>query len=190
MAKMIDNLNDEQKAKLNQVRDNARKPYRKSFERNFEKRERIERPAKLENGLPYATKFYPMHLVKIALLIKNNAEFRRMISLAIKLDLVKNKVCKEEDKVYISYFWNKYAVSINGLKREEFYSNKEFANCFSVAINLFNNYVLGILDTYLNEEFGGSDVIDYNNVEEDTKELNCVIMNNTVETNTEENGGE
>lgn len=186
MTKVIDTLNDEQKAKLNQVRENARKSYRKPFE----KRERIERPNKLENGLPYATKFYPMHLVKIALLIKNNAEFRRMISLAIKLDLVKNKVCKEEDKIYISYFWNKYSISINGLKREEFYSNKEFANCFSVAINLFNNYVLGILETYLNEEFGGSEIVDYNLVEEDTKELNSVIMNNTVETNEEENGGE
>jgi len=179
MAKINDVLNDEQKAKLQEVKNNSR--------RNFNnKEEKVFRSKKLENGLPYATQFYKNHLVKIALLIKNNAEFRRMLSLAIKQDLIANGECKPEDKIYISYYWNKYSISINGLKREEFYANKDFASCFAVANNLFASYSISILENFLVNEFE-KDIINYDVVEEYTSILKSGIDKNVVE---EENGRE
>lgn len=173
MAKINDVLNDEQKAKLQEVKNNSR--------RNFNnKEEKVFRPKKLENGLPYATKFYPTHLVKVALLIKNNAEFRRMLSLAIKQKLIANGECKAEDKVYISYYWNKYSVSINGLKKEAFYANEDFASCFAVANNLFTSYSISILENFLVNEFE-KDIINYDLVEEYTSVLKSEIDKNVVE---------
>lgn len=182
MAKMNDVLNDEQKAKLQEVKNNSRMNRR--FNNN--KEEKSFHPKKLENGLPYATQFYPKHLVKVALLIKNNAEFRRMLSLAIKQNLIANGECKPEDKIYISYYWNKYSISVNGLKREEFYANKDFASCFAVANNLFTSYSISILENFLVNEFE-KDIIDYDLVESYTSTLKSEIDKNVVE---EEDGRE
>lgn len=176
MAKMNDVLNDEQKAKLQEVKNNSRMNRR--FNNN--KEEKSFHPKKLENGLPYATQFYPKHLVKIALLIKNNAEFRRMLSLAIKQNLIVNGECKPEDKIYISYYWNKYSISVNGLKREEFYANEDFATCFGVANNLFTSYSISILENFLVNEFK-KDIIDYDLVESYTSTLKSEIDKNVVE---------
>lgn len=182
MTKIKDALNEEQMKKLDGVKKNFTK-------RNFEHRERPERPARLENGLPYATKFYPQSTVKIALLIKNNAEFRRMISLAIRINLIKTGACTKEDKVYISYYWNKYAVSINGLKTEQFFTSQEFLNAFAVANNCFTSYALNLLEKHMINQFG-QDCLDYDKIEEDTKELSEVLSKNLDEKVEEENGGE
>lgn len=176
MAKMNDVLNDEQKAKLQEVKNNSRMNRR--FNNN--KEEKSFHPKKLENGLPYATQFYPKHLVKVALLIKNNAEFRRMLSLAIKQNLIANGECKPEDKIYISYYWNKYSISVNGLKREEFYANEDFASCFAVANNLFTSYSISILENFLVNEFE-KDIINYDLVEKYTSTLKSEIDKNVVE---------
>lgn len=181
MAKIKDALNEEQVKKVYDSKKNfTKKPY--------EHRERLERPARLENGLPYATKFYPQSTVKIALLIKNNAEFRRMISLAIRINLIKNGICSKEDKTYISYYWNKYAVSINGLKQENFFTSQEFLNAFAVANNCFTSYALNLLEKHMTNQFG-QDCLDYPLIEEDTKELNEILSKNLDE-KMEENGGE
>lgn len=182
MAKIKDALNEEQVKKLDGVKKNFTK-------RNFEHRERTERPARLENGLPYATKFYPQSTVKIALLIKNNAEFRRMISLAIRINLVKTGACTKEDKVYISYYWNKYAVSVNGLKTEQFFTSQEFLNAFVVANNCFSSYALSIIERHMMNQFQ-QDCLDYDKIEEDTKELSEILSKNLDEKLEEENGGE
>lgn len=186
MAKIKDALNEEQVKKLDGVKKNFTK-------RNFEHRERPERPARLENGLPYATKFYPQSTVKLALLIKNNAEFRRLISLAIRINLIKKGLCNKEDKVYISYYWNKYAVSINGLKTEQFFTSQEFINAFAVANNCFISYSNSLLDKHMMNQFG-QDCLDYPLIEEDTKELNEILSRNLdekmEEDQDEQNGGE
>lgn len=182
MAKIKDALNEEQVKKLDGVKKNFTK-------RNFKHRECTERPARLENGLPYATKFYPQSTVKIALLIKNNAEFRRMISLAIRINLIKVGACTKEDKVYISYYWNKYAVSINGLKTEQFFTSQEFLNAFGVANNCFTSYALNLLEKHMMNQFG-QDCLDYDKIEEDTKELSEILSKNLDEKVEEENGGE
>ena len=176
MTKINDVLNDEQKAKLQEVKNNSHMNRR--FNNN--KEEKPFHPKKLENGLPYATQFYPKHLVKIALLIKNNAEFRRMLSLAIKQKLIANGECKTEDKIYISYYWNKYSISVNGLKKEAFYANEDFASCFAVANNLFASYSISILENFLVNEFE-KDIIDYDVVEEYTSILKSEIDKNVVE---------
>ena len=129
-----------------------------NFKRNKSPRER------LENGLPYATKYYPEHFVKMALLIKNNAEFRRMISLAIKDNLIKIKLANPEDKIYISYYWNKFAVKINGLAREFPYKDVLFVNNFAAAIILFNQYSQKILGNFVNIEGVELDVDYANNI--------------------------
>ena len=181
MAKIKDALNEEQVKKLDGVKRNfTKKPY--------EHRERNERPTRLENGLPYATKFYPQSTVKIALLIKNNAEFRRMISLAIRINLIKNEKCTKEYKVYISYYWNKYAVSINGLKQENFFNSQEFLNAFAVANNCFSSYAINLLEKHMSNQFG-QDCLDYDKIEEDTKELNEILSKNLDE-KLDEDGGE
>ena len=183
MTKIKDALNEEQMRKLDGVKKNFTK-------RNFEHREKIERPTRLENGLPYATKFYPQSTVKIALLIKNNAEFRRMISLAIRINLVKNGQCTKEDKVYISYYWNKYAVSINGLKTEQFFTSQEFLNAFAVANNCFTSYAFNLLEKHMTVQFN-QDCLDYDKIENDTNELNELLSKNIDEKiNENENGGE
>lgn len=182
MAKIKDALNEEQVKKLDGVKKNfTKKPY--------EHRERTERPARLDNGLPYATKFYPQSTVKIALLIKNNAEFRRMISLAIRINLIKTGACTKEDKVYISYYWNKYAVSVNGLKTEQFFTAQTFLNAFAVANNCFSSYAISLLEKHMTNQFN-QDCLDYDKIEEDTKELNEILSKNLDEKLEEENGGE
>lgn len=184
MAKIKDALNEEQVKKVYDSKKNfTKKPY--------EHKERSERPARLENGLPYATKFYPQSTVKLALLIKNNAEFRRLISLAIRINLIKKGMCTKEDKVYISYYWNKYAVSINGLKTEQFFTSQEFINAFAVANNCFITYATSLLEKHMSNQFG-QDCLDYPLIEEDTKELNEILSRNLDEKMEEDegNGGE
>ena len=137
-----DSLNKEQTEKLNAIKtENAGRP-------KFIKKERKV----LENGLPYATKFYPEHFVKIALVIKHNAEFRRMISLAIRNYLVEHEVVSKDDKVYITYLWNKFAVKVNGLSREYLYTEKMFVDNFAAAIVLTSNYFQYVLSNFSNEE--------------------------------------
>lgn len=176
MAKIQDALNKEQKVKLDEFK-----------QKSYSKDNKREKPARLENGLPYATKFYPQSTVKIALLIKNNAEFRRMISLAIRINLIKEGVCTKEDKVFITYLWNKYAVSINGLKTEQFFTSQQFLNAFATANNCFTNYALNLLEKHMSNQFG-QDCLDYDKIEEYTKDLN-ELLNKNVDENIEENGG-
>ena len=109
-----------------------------------------------------------------------------MLSLAIKQNLIANEECKPEDKIYISYYWNKYSISVNGLKREEFYANEDFASCFAVANNLFTSYSISILENFLVNEFE-KDIIDYDLVEKYTSTLKSQIDKNVVE---EEDGRE
>lgn len=129
------------------------------------------RPTRLENGLPYATQYYPSHVVKIALLIKNNAEYRRLLSLTIKHLLEKEGICTPNDKFYVVYYWNKFSISINGLKREEYYSSNQFVNCLAIANNLFITYSSRLLEQFMSND-NSSLVLDFAGVEEETSELN------------------
>lgn len=147
MANTIaDALNKEQTEKLNAIKD----------VRSDEKRPRFVRENRvrkvLDNGLPFATKFYPEHFVKVALVIKHNAEFRRMISLAIRNYLVETGSISKEDKVYINYLWNKFAVKVNGLSREYLYTEKMFVDNFAAAIVLSSNYFQHVLGNFASEE--------------------------------------
>ena len=173
MANFADVLSEEQKNKLNAI---------SKSDKTKEKRPRVEREHKgkrlLDNGLPYATKFYPESSVKVALVIKHNAEFRRMISLAIKNSLIESGEIKPEDKVYITYLWNKFSVKINNLSREYPYANQMFVNNFAAAIVLMSSYAQQVLMNFSNEEDIEVDVEYANNI---TSKIHPKSSENEVE---------
>lgn len=88
----------------------------------------------------------------IALLIQNNAEFRRFISLAIKAEMLNEKTIKPNDKIYIRYFYKKYSVKINGLCTEYFYTSKTFVQSYLTAIVAFSSNAQNIIAKFLEED--------------------------------------
>lgn len=96
---------------------------------------------------------YPDNAFKsVVLLIQNNAEFRRFISLAIKKQLLDAGEITAEDKIYIRYFYKKYSVKINGLCREFFYTTSIFANSYLAAIVAFSTNAQHIILDFLDNE--------------------------------------
>lgn len=162
MAKLADALTEDVKSKMNDVKKNYVPKNNKGFNKE-----------KTENGLPNWTKYYPMEVNKMVLLVKNNAEFRRLLSIAIKNTLIEDKHINADDKIYISYFPNKFSVKVNGLGVEYRYTEPVFVNNFAAAIVLFSTYAQYVLNNYAKFTNINVDVDYANNINNiiDIKEL-------------------
>jgi hypothetical protein len=145
MAKLGENLNDEQIKKL---RDGA-KPYpnkgTKVPGRQFERR--------LPNGMPAETLRYPKHVNRATLLARNNAEFKRLLSLIIIRAHKNSGEIKDDAKCYVKFAFNKYSIRVDGLSREYSMRSALFVTCYAAAILALNEYAQDTLVSYINEEF-------------------------------------
>ena len=146
MTKLGDAFTKEQKEK---VYNNA-KPYGK--------REGTKVPGKpferrLPNGLPAETRRFPEWVNRITLLARNNAEFKRLLSLLL-IELHKEAGDIGNDaKCYIKFNFNKYSVKVNGLLTEYSMKTKLFVTAGAAAIVAFDQYAQHTLASYVNNEF-------------------------------------
>lgn len=146
MTKLGDAFTKEQKEK---VYNNA-KPY--------VKREGTKLPGKsferrLPNGLPAETRRFPEWVNRITLLARNNAEFKRLLSLLL-IELHKEAGDIGNDaKCYIKFNFNKYSVKVNGLLTEYSMKTKLFVTAGAAAIVAFDQYAQHTLASYVNNEF-------------------------------------
>ena len=146
MAKLADALNKEQVKKMY---DSA-KPY--------VKRENTKLPGnkferRLPNGLPAETRRFPEWVNRITLLARNNAEFKRLLSLLL-IELHKEAGDIGNDaKCYIKFNFNKYSVKVNGLLTEYSMKTKLFVTAAAAAIVAFDQYAQHTLASYVNNEF-------------------------------------
>lgn len=86
--------------------------------------------------------------VKIALLLKNNAEIRRFTSLAIINYLTqKNEIAG--DKKYVSFKWDKFAVKYDNLMREYSYKESFFLTALVGSFASFANSAQKTIEEFL-----------------------------------------
>ena len=154
MPQLGDMLNNEQKEKIYK----GSKPYnnRKSTKfpgKQFEK--------KLPNGLPAVTKRYPEHISRCTLLVRNNAEFKRLLGLAV-LELHKEAgLLDENEKGYVKCMFNKYSLKKkDNLITEYSMKTKLFVTAFAAAIVAFSKYCEHTLAEYINNEFDENPLTD------------------------------
>lgn len=158
MATLGDSLSDAQKATL---KKNVKTENAPSFVR---KETFIKKRIPIAEKIPFLINRYGESTVKLALMIKNNAEFRRMISIAIKNNLKKNGEITDEDKVYITYFWNKFSIKVNGLSREFPFTTPLFVNNFLAAIVMIHHYTQCIASNFCDDKDITPDVEYANNI--------------------------
>lgn len=146
MAKLGDALNDEQVKKMY---DGA-----KSYKTNKGTKipgKQFER--KLPNGMPAETLRYPKHINRATLLARNNAEFKRLLSLILIRSHKNSGEIKEDAKCYVKFAFNKYSIRVDGLSREYSMRSAQFVTCYAAAILALNEYAQDTLVCYVNNEF-------------------------------------
>ena len=146
MAKLADALSGEQVKKMY---DKA-KPYKK-FEGTKVPGKQFER--RLPNGMPAEVNRYPEHIVRTCLLARNNAEFKRLLSLLLIRNHKNAGDIPEDAKCYVKFGFNKYSIRIDGLSREYSEKTKLYAVAFTAAIIAFDQYAQTTLANFINNEF-------------------------------------
>lgn len=146
MTKIGDAFTKEQKEKVyNNVKPYVKREGTKTPGKPFERR--------LPNGLPAETRRFPEWVNRITLLARNNAEFKRLLSLLL-IELHKEAGDIGNDaKCYIKFNFNKYSVKVNGLLTEYSMKTKLFVTAAAAAIVAFDQYSQHTLATYVQNEF-------------------------------------
>lgn len=111
------------------------------------KKKNIKKQIKHNRKLDPAAANYPEHFVNIALIIKSNAEIRRFTSIGIINYLLQTGQIAGEGR-YVSYKWNKFAVSCNGLIREYSYTEPFFLNALVASFTSFSHVAQTAIDTF------------------------------------------
>lgn len=110
----------------------------------------------------------PEHLKNIVLILKNNSEIRRFTALGMINRLKQAGEIPADAKVYINFYFNKFSVSVNGLKQEFKYNNSLFINCLCSSFVLFANDASKTIKEFCNIE---SCSVDDNEVTEIAKNV-------------------
>ena len=114
---------------------------------------------------PFIKKNLPAHITNAIYLVKNNAEIRRFTSKAMIAQLVKAGQLNKEDKVYIDFFFDKFAIIVNGLKQEFYYKNNSlFINCLAASFPLFINNAQNIINEFVAKEECEVSIDNINNI--------------------------
>lgn len=103
----------------------------------------------------------PEHIRDLAYVIKNNAEIRRYTALGIINKLRQTGYINKDAKVFVKFYFNKYAIIINGLKQEFTYNNNLFITCLAAAFPSFAHNANKIINNFLNienQEINDSDI--------------------------------
>lgn len=114
---------------------------------------------------PFVKKTLPIHITNAIYLVKNNAEIRRFTSKAMIAQLIKAGQLNKEDKVYIDFFFDKFAIIVNGLKQEFYYKNNSlFINCLAASFPLFINNAQNIINEFVAKEECEVSIDNINNI--------------------------
>lgn len=115
----------------------------------------------LPNGLPAVTKRYPEHISRCTLLVRNNAEFKRLLGLAVQ-ELHKDAgLLDANEKGYVKCMFNKYSLKKkDNLITEYSMKTKLFVTAFAAAILAFTKYCEHTLAEYINNEFDENPLTD------------------------------
>ena len=197
MAKMAAALTDEQKEKLAKVSANTTESNdskeNKGTKRNridLEKANENKKPATEEstphkpfvksNGnfhRPYkgnATENIDAIIerfgefnVKIATLMKYNAEIRRFTALGILNWLTQKGVIKAKSK-YVTFKWNKFVVRVDGLNKEFSYKEDFFINALVASFASLANYATFVINDFIKYEIeaDAKDVLNSEDIDE------------------------
>lgn len=197
MAKMAAALTDEQKNKLAEVSANATESNdskeNKGAKRNridLEKANENKKPVAEEssprkpfiksNGnfhRPYkgnATENmdaiierFGEYNVKIATLMKYNAEIRRFTALGILNWLTQKNIIKAKSK-YVTFKWNKFVVRVDGLNKEFSYKEDFFINALVASFASLANYATFVINDFIKYEIeaDASEVLNSEDIDE------------------------
>lgn len=197
MAKMAAALTDEQKNKLAEVSANATESNdskeNKGAKRNridLEKANENKKPATEEssphkpfvksNGnfhRPYkgnATENidaiierFGEYNVKIATLMKYNAEIRRFTALGILNWLTQKNIINAKSK-YVTFKWNKFVVRVDGLNKEFSYKEDFFINALVASFASLANYATFVINDFIKYEIeaDASEVLNSEDIDE------------------------
>ncbi len=144
MNNLGDNLNDEQKQALK----NAVGVEKKSFRKPFRGHAYIK--AEDTSLVDRAIEKFGKESVELALIVKNNAEIRRFTSKNIREHLLKEGRIKEDDKVFVEFYWNKFSVRTNGLSNEYFYRESFFIKALILSFEQFSENASATIAAFAN----------------------------------------
>lgn len=181
MAKMSNALTDEQKKKLAEVSANAgesndskenkgAKRNRIDLEKANENKQPVaadsapRKPFVKSNGnfhRPYKgnttenidaiIERFGEYNVKIATLMKYNAEIRRFTALGILNWLTQKGVINAKSK-YVTFKWNKFVVRVDGLNKEFSYKEDFFINALVASFASLANYATFVINDFIKYE--------------------------------------
>jgi hypothetical protein len=197
MAKMANALTDEQKEKLAEVSANATESNdskeNKGTKRNridLKKANENKKPATEESTprKPFVKSNGNFHRpykgnvtenmdaiierfgefnVKIATLMKYNAEIRRFTALGILNWLTQKGVIKAKSK-YVTFKWNKFVVRVDGLNKEFSYKEDFFINALVASFASLANYATFVINDFIKYEIeaDAKDVLNSEDIDE------------------------
>lgn len=132
------------------------------------------------NGIPEVASKFPQHIVELAMIIKNNAEIRRYTALGI-LNYLSQKGEINGVKKFVSFKYNKFKITVDGLSREYPYTEVFFLNALVAAFSSFSASAQKTIDIFCKNEFK-KNISDKINEEEVN---NVVALNQQYESNKE-----
>ena len=84
--------------------------------------------------------------------IKLNADIRHFTALSIVAALKAAKLYKEDDKLYVSFAWNKFTVSCAGLNHDYTYNKEWVINCIVEGINNAMDNFSEVIKNYIDDK--------------------------------------
>lgn len=100
----------------------------------------------------FAYNTYPKHIVDLSIIIKNNSEIRRFTALGIINYLKQKEIIAKDDKCYINFKWNKFAINCNGLVKEYKYNETFFITAICAAFISFSNSAQLVINSFIENE--------------------------------------
>lgn len=104
--------------------------------------------------------------VKIATLMKYNAEIRRFTALGILNWLTQKGVINAKSK-YVTFKWNKFVVRVDGLNKEFSYKEDFFINALVASFASLANYATFVINDFIKYEIeaNANDVLNSNDID-------------------------
>lgn len=84
--------------------------------------------------------------------IKLNADIRHFTALSIVAALKAAKLYKEDDKLYVTFAWNKFTVSCAGLNHDYTYNKEWVINCIIEGINNAMDNFTKVIKDYIDDK--------------------------------------
>ena len=84
--------------------------------------------------------------------IKLNADVRHFTALAIVAALKEAKIYKEDDKLYVTFAWNKFTVTCSGLNHDYTYDKAWVINCIVEGINNATDNFTKVIKEYIDDK--------------------------------------